>query len=94
MTMTERAATEIMNEALTAAVLDAVAAKRQLLVEERQRRAQSLATAAERVLAGIVRRAQSAKNAEELNAYFASDAMVHKLGELSNITVYVPPSSP
>jgi hypothetical protein len=65
-------------------VLDAVAAKRQQLVEERQRRAQSLATAAERVLAGIVRRAQGAKNAEELNGYFASDAMVHKLAELSN----------
>jgi hypothetical protein len=64
-------------------VLDAVAAKRQLLVEERQRRAQSLATAAERVLAGIVRRAQTAKSAEELNGYFASDAMVHKLTELS-----------
>ncbi|MDF3065453.1 MAG: hypothetical protein K0R38_1054 [Polyangiaceae bacterium] len=64
-------------------VLDAVNAKRQLLVEERQRRAQSLATAAERVLAGIVRRAQATKNAEELNGYFASDAMVHKLSELS-----------
>jgi Tfp pilus assembly protein PilZ len=64
-------------------VLDAVAAKRQLLVEERQRRAQSLATAAERVLAGIVRRAQTAKSGEELNGYFASDAMVHKLTELS-----------
>ncbi len=64
-------------------VLDAVAAKRQLLVEERQRRAQSLATAAERVLGGIVRRAQSVTSADELNSYFASDAMVHKLGELS-----------
>ena len=64
-------------------VLDAVNAKRQLLVEERQRRAQSLATAAERVLAGIVRRAQTAKSQEELNGYFASDAMVHKLTELS-----------
>jgi Tfp pilus assembly protein PilZ len=64
-------------------VLDAVAAKRQQLVEERQRRAQSLATAAERVLAGIVRRAQAAKSAEELNGYFASDAMVQKLTELS-----------
>ena len=64
-------------------VLDAVNAKRQILVEERQRRAQSLATAAERVLAGIVRRAQSAKSTEELNGYFASDAMVHKLSELS-----------
>jgi len=64
-------------------VLDAVNAKRQILVEERQRRAQSLAAAAERVLAGIVRRAQSAKSPEELNGYFASDAMVHKLSELS-----------
>jgi hypothetical protein len=64
-------------------VLDAVAAKRQLLVEERQRRAQSLATAAERVLAGIARRAQSATSGDELNAYFASDAMVQKLLELS-----------
>jgi hypothetical protein len=64
-------------------VLDAVNAKRQLLVEERQRRAQSLSTAAERVLAGIVRRSQAAKSPEELNGYFASDAMVHKLSELS-----------
>jgi len=64
-------------------VLDAVSAKRQVLVEERQRRAQSLASAAERVLAGIVRRAQTAKSAEELNGYFASDAMVQKLTELS-----------
>jgi hypothetical protein len=64
-------------------VLDAVAAKRQLLVEGRQRRAQSLATAAERVLAGISRRAQAVTTADELNGYFASDAMVHKLAELS-----------
>ena len=64
-------------------VVDAVNAKRQLLVEERQRRAQSLSTAAERVLVGIVRRAQTAKNAEELNGYFASDAMVQKLSELA-----------
>jgi len=64
-------------------VLDAVNAKRQLLVEERQRRAQSLSTAAERVLAGIARRAQATKSPEELNGYFASDAMVHKLSELA-----------
>ncbi|MFZ5890577.1 MAG: DNA repair ATPase [Myxococcota bacterium] len=63
-------------------VLDAVGAKRQLLVEERQRRAQSLSAASERVLAGIVRRAQAAKSNDELNGYFASDAMVHKLAEL------------
>jgi hypothetical protein len=64
-------------------VLDAVAAKRQVLVEERQRRSQSLATAAERVLGGIARRAQTAASADELNAYFASDAMVQKLLELA-----------
>jgi hypothetical protein len=64
-------------------VLDAVAAKRQLLVEGRQKRAQSLASAAERVLAGISRRAQTASTADELNGYFASDPMVHKVSELS-----------
>ncbi len=63
-------------------VLDAVQAKRQILVEERQRRAQSLSTAAERIFAGIARRAQGLTNPDELNAYFASDPMVQKLADL------------
>lgn len=63
-------------------VLEAVAARRQLLEEERQRRAQSRATAADRILAGVARRAQSFGTADELNAYFASDPMIQKVQEL------------
>ncbi len=63
-------------------VLDAVSARRQVLVEERQRRAQALASAAERIFAGIARRAQTLGTADELNAYFAADPMVQKLSEL------------
>ncbi len=64
-------------------VLEAVAARRQILVEERQRRAQSVFTAAERVLSGVARRAQNFENSDELNAYFASDPMVRKVAELA-----------
>src|SRR5450631_2740908 len=42
-------------------VLGAIATRRQAIVEERQRRAQSFALAAERILSGIVRRAQNFK---------------------------------
>ena len=60
-------------------VNDAVGSKRQQLLDEQHRRAQNLMTAAERILAGVGRRAATLKTADELNAYFASDAMVLKL---------------
>ena len=63
-------------------VNDAVGARRQQLLDERHRRAQGLMTAAERILSGVGRRAATFKTAEELNAYFASDAMVLKLGDV------------
>jgi len=63
-------------------VLSAIATKRQALVEERQRRAQSFALAAERILSGIVRRAQSFTQVDELNAFFVADPMLGKLEEL------------
>ncbi|MEI7892956.1 MAG: DNA repair ATPase, partial [Myxococcales bacterium] len=63
-------------------VSDAIGARRQQLVDERQRRAQSLATAADRILQSITRKARTLATSEELHAYFAADAMVHKLGEL------------
>ncbi|MES1172970.1 MAG: DNA repair ATPase [Myxococcales bacterium] len=63
-------------------VLGAIAAKRQAIVEERQRRAQSFALAAERILSGIVRRAQNFKQVDELNAFFISDPTLGKLEEL------------
>ncbi len=63
-------------------VLGAIAARRQAIVEERQRRAQSFALAAERILSGIVRRAQNFKQVDELNAFFISDPTLGKLEEL------------
>jgi hypothetical protein len=63
-------------------VLGAIATRRQAIVEERQRRAQSFALAAERILSGIVRRAQNFKRVDELNAFFVSDPMLGKLEDL------------
>ena len=63
-------------------VLGAIAARRQAIVEERQRRAQNFALAAERILSGIVRRAQNFKQVDELNAFFISDPTLGKLEEL------------
>ena len=63
-------------------VNDAIGAKRQQLLDERHRRAQNLMNAAERIVSGVVRRAKTFNNVDELNAYFASDSMVLKLGDL------------
>ncbi len=63
-------------------VVDAIGARRQQLLDERQRRAQSLMTAADRILSGVGRRARTFTTTDELNAYFASDAMVLKLGDI------------
>jgi len=63
-------------------VLAAIATRRQAIVEERQRRAQSFALAAERILSGIVRRAQNFKRIDELNTFFVSDPTLGKLEEL------------
>ena len=60
-------------------VNDAIGARRQQLLDERQKRAGNLMTAAERILAGISRRAKTFATVEDLNGYFASDAMVLKL---------------
>jgi hypothetical protein len=64
-------------------VVEAFEARKQVLVDERQRRAQSLITAAERIVAGMVRRARSFGTLDELNAYFAADPMVAKLRQIS-----------
>lgn len=63
-------------------VNDAIGARRQQLLDERQRRAQNLMTAAERILSGVGRRTKTLASVDELNAYFASDAMVQKLADL------------
>jgi len=63
-------------------VYEAFGAKKQQLLEERQRRAVTLASASERILEGIARRARTFEDADSLNAWFASDAMVLKLRDL------------
>ncbi|NOK18793.1 DNA repair ATPase, partial [Corallococcus carmarthensis] len=64
-------------------LLEAFGARKQALVDERQRRATGLFGAAERILQGVQRRAKSFKADDELNAYFASDAMILKLRQLA-----------
>ena len=56
--------------------------RKQSLMEARQRKAQNLLTAAERILKGVSRRAASFKDNDELNTYFAADPMILKCGEL------------
>jgi hypothetical protein len=60
-------------------IYDAFSARKQTLMEERQRRAQNLMSAGERILGGAERRARTFKDTDQLNAYFASDPMLVKL---------------
>ncbi len=64
-------------------VTESIASKRQTLLDERQRRAQNIVGAADRIIAGIQRKARTLTSPDELNTYFASDAMVLKLRDLS-----------
>lgn len=56
-------------------------AHKQQLLDERQRKAQAVTDAATRVLASIDRRAQKFTDAQQLNTFFAADAMVMKVRE-------------
>ncbi|MDQ3621431.1 MAG: AAA family ATPase, partial [Verrucomicrobiota bacterium] len=51
------------------------------LIEARNRKAQALFTAGERILAGIKHRADRLASLDEINGYFASDLMVEKVRE-------------
>ncbi len=64
-------------------IVDAVGARKQLLAAERQRRAANLQKAAQRILEGVARRASTLATSDEVNAYFASDAMVQKLRDIA-----------
>ena len=63
-------------------VYEALSSKKQSLVDERQRRAERMMGAAERILDGIQRRASGLKDLDALNTYFVSDAMVSKIRDL------------
>jgi hypothetical protein len=53
--------------------------RKQSLIEEKQRQAQNIVQAAERVIESIERRASNMDSVEDLNAFFASDSMVMKV---------------
>ncbi|MEC9441432.1 MAG: DNA repair ATPase [Myxococcota bacterium] len=57
--------------------------RKQQLIEARQRKASTINQAAEKILAGIQRRARKMEDVEALNAYFAADAMVIKIREMA-----------
>jgi hypothetical protein len=60
----------------------AFASRKQGLIEEQQRRAQNLFSAAQRIITGVKKRALSFNQLDELNTYFASDPMILKLSDL------------
>ncbi|MBL4634354.1 MAG: DNA repair ATPase, partial [Kofleriaceae bacterium] len=63
-------------------VYEAFSTKRQQLLDARQRKAQNLVGAAERILSGVGRRARALASADEVNAYFAADAMALKIRQI------------
>ena len=56
---------------------------KQQLLDERQRKAQSVADAADRILASIEKRSLKFTETDDLNTYMASDALVLKVRELA-----------
>jgi hypothetical protein len=56
--------------------------RKQALLDERQRLAQNLYSAADRILGSITRRTQTFTEQDELNTYFSSDAMVIKVRDI------------
>ncbi|RKS06255.1 dynein-related subfamily AAA family protein [Nocardiopsis sp. Huas11] len=60
-------------------VYEAFSTRKQSLVDERARRADRLASSAARVLEGVHRRVATLSTLEDINTYFASDAMVTRL---------------
>lgn len=65
-------------------VYESFEAHKQSLIDTRQRRALNLANAAERILQGVNRRAQSFTELDALNTYFAADPMISKLRALTS----------
>ncbi len=64
-------------------LLEAFQSHKQALMDDRQRKAASVMDAAHRILEGLARRTERFASADELNAFFAGDALIQKLRELS-----------
>lgn len=65
-------------------VYNAFEARKNGLVEARNRKAITLEAAAKRILKGVSKKAQSFKTTVEINGYFASDLMITKLRDIVN----------
>ncbi len=65
-------------------IYEAFEARKQQLIEDRQRKASGAVEAAERIMQGVMRRVQKLEDVEALNAYFAADPMVMKVRELAD----------
>ncbi|MEL7044719.1 MAG: DNA repair ATPase, partial [Pseudomonadota bacterium] len=65
-------------------VYESFESHKQQLMDERQRKSQSIADAADRILASIEKRALKFAESDELNTYFASDPLVLKIGDLGD----------
>ncbi len=63
-------------------VYESFESHKQQLLDERQRKAQTLADAANRILGNIEKRSLKFTEKDDLNTYFASDALVIKVREL------------
>ncbi len=64
-------------------LLETFEAHKQTLMDERQRKSQSLADAASRILEGLSRRTARIAGMDELNAFFAGDPLILKLRDLA-----------
>ncbi|WP_240639584.1 DNA repair ATPase [Pseudofulvimonas gallinarii] len=64
-------------------LLDTFDAHKQALLDDRQRKAVAVFDAARRIIDGLPRRTARLKDGDELNAFFAGDALILKLRELA-----------
>ena len=65
-------------------LLETFESHKQALLDERQRKAQAVLDAADRILQGLGKRCEKFATADELNAFFAGDALILKLRELAD----------
>ena len=63
-------------------IYEAFDSRKLQIVEARNRRSTSLATAADRILKGIATRIGNLKSVDEINSYFASDLMIDKVRDI------------
>ncbi|MGY3266325.1 DNA repair ATPase [Lysobacter sp. HA35] len=65
-------------------LLETFQSHKQALLDERQRKSQAVLDAADRILGGLGKRCEKFKTIDELNAFFAGDALILKLRELAD----------